>query len=86
MHIALRDGREFQREQTDFEGSPTRPMSWERVVEKFHWLAEPFADAGLRDEIITAIDDLDSITVSELAGLLLRVSREPRRRRNRGRL
>lgn len=86
VHVALRDGREFQREQTDFEGSPTRPMSWERVVEKFHWLAEPFADAGLRDEIITAIDDLDSITVSEVAGLLLRVSREPRRRRNHGRL
>src|SRR5437879_9395951 len=34
VHIALDDGREFNREQSDFEGSPTQPMSWERVAEK----------------------------------------------------
>ncbi|WP_406813271.1 MmgE/PrpD family protein [Mycobacterium sp. M23085] len=38
VHVITNDGREFSREQSDYEGSPTRPMSWERVVDKFGWL------------------------------------------------
>lgn len=86
VRVALRDGREFGREQSDFEGSPTRPMSWARVVEKFHWLAEPFADDALRAEIVAAVADLDHIAVSDLAGLLSRVTSAPQRARTRGRL
>jgi 2-methylcitrate dehydratase len=86
VHIACKDGREFHREQSDFEGSPTRPMSWDRVVEKFHWLGEPFADGALRAEIIDAVHRLDEISVTELAGLLGAVSPDARRRRTRGRL
>ncbi|MGB7142338.1 MAG: MmgE/PrpD family protein [Mycobacterium sp.] len=86
VHIALKDGREFHREQSDFEGSPTRPMSWDRVVEKFHWLGEPFADGGLRAEIIDAVHRLDEIPVAQLARLLGAVSPDARRRRTRGRL
>jgi 2-methylcitrate dehydratase len=86
VHIALHDGRELHREQSDFEGSPTRPMSWDRVVQKLHWLGEPFADATLRAEIIDAVWRLDEISVAELAGLLGAVSAEPQRPRTRGRL
>jgi 2-methylcitrate dehydratase len=86
VHIALHDGRELQREQSDFEGSPTRPMSWDRVVQKLHWLGEPFADAALRAEIIDAVWRLDEISVAELAGLLGAVHPEPQRPRSRGRL
>ena len=86
VHIALKDGRELHREQSDFEGSPARPMSWDRVVEKFHWLGEPFADAALRAEIIDAVDRLNEISVAELAGLLGSVRPEARRARTRGRL
>lgn len=86
VRIALKDGTEFRREQSDFEGSPTRPMSWDRVVDKFHWLAEPFADAGLRGEIIDAVQRLDDITVGELAALLGAVSPAEQRPRSRGRL
>jgi 2-methylcitrate dehydratase len=86
VHIALKDGREFHREQSDVEGSPTRPMSWDRVVEKFHWLGEPFADGGLRAEIIDAVHRLDKIPVAQLARLLGAVSPDARRRRTRGRL
>ena len=82
----LTDGRELHREQSDFEGSPTRPMSWDRVVEKLHWLAEPFADAALRAEIIDAVDRLDEIPVAELAALLGAVSSAVQRARSRGRL
>ena len=39
-------------------------------MEKFHWLAEPFADAALRDEIIDAVRRLDDIPVGELTVLL----------------
>ena len=86
VHIALKDGRSVDREQSDFEGSPTRPMSWDRVVEKFHWLAEPFADAVLRGEIIDAVQRLDEISIAELAALLGAVRPAPQRPRTRGRL
>lgn len=86
VHVALRDGREFSREQFDFEGSPTRPMTWDRVVEKFHWLAEPFAGDGLRAEIVDAVSGLDRIAVSDLAQLLAQAGPVPQRSRSRGRL
>jgi 2-methylcitrate dehydratase len=86
VHVILHDGRTLSREQSDFEGSPTRPMSWERVVEKFDWLAEPFADTALRAEIVSAVDNLDQIPVSELAGLLSAVSPVAKAPRTRGRL
>ena len=86
VRIVLVDGRELHREQSDFEGSPTRPMPWDRVVQKVHWLGEPFADAALRAEIIDAVWRLDEISVAELAGLLGAVSREPQRPRTTGRL
>jgi 2-methylcitrate dehydratase len=86
VRIALLDGRELHREQSDFEGSPTRPMSWDRVVEKLHWLAEPFADAELRDEIVDAVRRLDEISLADLAALLGAVSPVARAPRSRGRL
>jgi 2-methylcitrate dehydratase len=86
VHIALHDGREFDREQSDFEGSPTRPMSWKRVVDKFHWLGEPFADEGLRANIIAAVEHLEDIPIAELTGLLGAVSPTTQRPRSRGRL
>ena len=86
VHVVLRDGRTLSREQSDFEGSPTRPMSWDRVIEKFDWLAEPFVDDALRSEIVSAVESLDRISVSELADLLSAVSPTPKRARTRGRL
>jgi 2-methylcitrate dehydratase len=86
VRIVLQGGREVHREQSDFEGSPTNPMSWDRVVEKFHWLAEPFAAASLRGEIIDAVARLDEIPVAELAALLADVSPVARRPRSRARL
>lgn len=74
VRLVTRDGREFSREQSDYEGSPTRPMSWERVVDKFRWLAEPFCTEALCDDIIAAVDRLDEIPVAELAALLGAVS------------
>jgi 2-methylcitrate dehydratase PrpD len=85
VHIVLRDGREFTREESDYEGSPTRPMSWERVVDKFGWLAEPFCDEELRADIVAAVDHLDEIPVAELAALLGAVSSTAQRPRSKPR-
>ncbi|RUP06827.1 MAG: MmgE/PrpD family protein [Mycobacterium sp.] len=74
VRIVTYDGREFSHEQADYEGSPTRPMSWDRVVDKFHWLAEPFCGRGLRGEIIEAVERVDEISTRELATLLGAVS------------
>ncbi|MCV7332705.1 MmgE/PrpD family protein [Mycobacterium cookii] len=86
VHITTTDGRELHREQDDFEGSPTRPMSWDRVVEKLDWLGEPFADATLRGEIVEAVQQLEQIPVAALTELLGAVSPQPLGDRSRGRL
>jgi 2-methylcitrate dehydratase PrpD len=86
VHVVTRDGRQFSREESDYEGSPTRPMSWERVVDKFHWLAEPFCDDALRADIVAAVDQIDEIPVDELTGLLGAANRVAQRLRSRARL
>lgn len=86
VHVELHDGRTFDREQSDFEGSPTRPMSWDRVVEKFHWLAEPFAEDALRADIINAVQHLDDVPIADLTRLLAAVNPATQRARSRGRL
>ena len=53
-----------------YEGGIDNPMSWDRVVEKFHWLSEAFADENLRNRIIQAVQKLDVQPISELMLLL----------------
>ncbi|MFZ1175270.1 MAG: MmgE/PrpD family protein, partial [Mycobacterium sp.] len=85
VRLVTLDGRELDREQADYEGSPTRPMSWERVADKFHWLAEPFCDEALRADIVAAVDHLDEIPVAELTGLLGAASPSAQRPRSKPR-
>lgn len=85
VHVVTRDGREFSREQSDYEGSPTRPMSWDRVVDKFGWLAEPFCGEALRADIIAAVDHLDEIPIGEFTALLGAVSPVAQRPRTKAR-
>jgi 2-methylcitrate dehydratase len=80
--VRTRDGRTLQQEQHGYEGGLDNPMSWERTVEKFEWLSEPFADAGLRKRIIASVDELDAIPISSLMSLLSEVrpvAGQPRR-------
>jgi 2-methylcitrate dehydratase len=78
MNVVLRDGRHLFRAQDDFEGAAHRPLTWARTVEKFHWLAEQYADDALRNAIIETVDHLESVPVSELTELLSNVSVQPR--------
>lgn len=68
-----RDQRVYVKKQNGYEGSLTNPMTWERTVEKFHWLTEAFANEELRDEIIRAVEQLDTSGLSNLANLLAQV-------------
>jgi 2-methylcitrate dehydratase len=76
--VSLRDGRTFTAEQDDFEGAPTRPFTWARTMQKFHWLAEQYADDDLRNAIVSTVEDLGEEPVSTLCRLLGEVSRDPR--------
>jgi 2-methylcitrate dehydratase len=71
--IYTRDKRILVKEQLGYEGGLTNPMSWDRTVEKFHWLNEPFADEDLRGRLIAAVQRLDTRPISHLMDLLARV-------------
>ena len=72
--IRTRSGETHVKDQRGYEGGQDQPLTWKRVVEKFRWLAEPYADAGLREAIIAEVEILDQRPVSALMGLLARVS------------
>ncbi len=68
--LELRDGRRVLKEKRDYEGFRTRPMSWKTAEKKFEGLASSSTERSLRQRIIDAVSHLESIQVSELAGLL----------------
>jgi 2-methylcitrate dehydratase len=68
--ITLLDGKKVTNEKHDYEGFRTRPMSWERAVEKFEKLAAPYTEPSLCGKIIRAVSDLETIQVSDLTKLL----------------
>jgi 2-methylcitrate dehydratase len=71
--IRTKDQRVLVKEQNGYEGGLTSPMSWERTVEKFHWLAQAFADEELRSRLIGAVEQLDTSRLSDLTDLLAQV-------------
>lgn len=71
--VTTKDQRVLVKEHIGYEGGLDSPMSWDRVVEKFHWLSEAFADENLRGGIILAVQQLDVRPVSDLTELLAKV-------------
>jgi 2-methylcitrate dehydratase len=76
--IRCKDGRTLTKEHVGFEGGLENPLTWERTVEKFHWLSEPYADEALRGQIIDLVSTLDEHTIEDLMQRLAKVSPEPR--------
>ncbi|MBV7434210.1 MmgE/PrpD family protein [Cardiobacteriaceae bacterium TAE3-ERU3] len=68
--IHLKNGQSYSITKTDYEGFNTRPMSWETVINKFNGLAEPFTSNSVRERIISAVRELESLSVRELMGIL----------------
>jgi 2-methylcitrate dehydratase len=77
ISIRTVEGTTFEREQFGYEGGLANPLSWERTVEKFNWLSEPFADATLRHSIVETVATLDQTSVAELMGFLVKVNPKP---------
>jgi 2-methylcitrate dehydratase len=71
--IYTKDQRVLAKEQLGYEGGLANPMSWDRAVEKFHWLSEPFADEDLRAKLIESVQQLDARRISDLTDLLAQV-------------
>lgn len=76
VSITLRDGRRLSREQDDFEGAPGRSFDWDRTARKFDALAAPYADGDVRAAISATVAQLDTVAVSALTELLVKVSPE----------
>jgi len=72
--IRTKDQRVFVKTQNGYEGGLTNPLTWERTVEKFQWLAEPFASECLRNKIVNTVQQLDAKPISDLMELLAQVS------------
>jgi 2-methylcitrate dehydratase len=71
--IRTKDQRVLVKEQHGYEGGLTNPLSWDRTVEKFHWLSEAFADEELRSKLVQAVRRLDTTALSDLMDLLAQV-------------
>jgi 2-methylcitrate dehydratase len=71
LTVTTKDGRTFRKEKSDYEGFHTRPMSWSRIEEKFHGLAENALPPSRRGEIVDAVKRLDAIRVKDLTALLV---------------
>jgi 2-methylcitrate dehydratase len=79
LRLRLRDGRTLEREQDDYEGFHTRPMSWDTVAVKFNRLAAAHIDSAVRAQIVDVVrrlDELDHLGVAELMRLLTTPSRK----------
>jgi 2-methylcitrate dehydratase len=70
VKLHLRDGEVLEREQRDYEGFHTRPMSWDTVSEKFDRLAERHVGEARRTQIKDAVGNLDELAVEDLMRLL----------------
>jgi 2-methylcitrate dehydratase len=73
LRLRLRDGRQLEREQHDYEGFHTRPMTWDTVAAKFNRLAARHTDSGVRARILDVVrrlDELGHFGVDELMRLL----------------
>lgn len=73
IHVRLKGRRTVAKEKQDYEGFFTRPLSWEKVTEKFMSLCPSGMDKKLKSDIIDAIFRLEEIKVTELVRLLAKV-------------
>jgi 2-methylcitrate dehydratase len=70
IRVHLREGQALEREQHDYEGFTTRPMSWDTVAAKFDRLAEGRAEEAHLERIKDAVANLEELGVVQLTELL----------------
>jgi 2-methylcitrate dehydratase len=75
VQIFLRDGHILTREKHDYEGFFSRPLPWDRAVEKFRKLTMFQTDYKSAQRILESVLDLEDIEVRDLTELLARVNK-----------
>jgi 2-methylcitrate dehydratase len=68
--IILKDGRQFNIEKLDYEGFYTRPLSWEKAVDKFERLTAYIANDAQRTAIKKVVAHLETCEVAQLTEVL----------------
>lgn len=76
--VHLKGGRIVEREKRDYEGFFTRPMSWERAVEKFDSLSARYVDKNLRKKIVDCVASMEDLYVTNLTDVLASIP-DPKR-------
>jgi 2-methylcitrate dehydratase len=76
IRIYLKNRTRILKEKRDYEGFHTKPIKWETVVQKFNALVRPHTKKEVRDEIIRAVLNLESINVRGPVDLLSRLKNE----------
>jgi 2-methylcitrate dehydratase len=71
--VSLQDGRTLTTEKHDYEGFSTRPLSWEKAATKFASLSRPYIEEALRNLLIEAVHNIETIATKELTNLLARI-------------
>jgi len=71
--LSLKNGETLRREKHEYEGFHSRPMSWDKAVEKFVRLAGTAVEETLRQNLIDAVSHLEDLKVTDLTGLLAQV-------------
>jgi 2-methylcitrate dehydratase len=71
--VILANGDKLSIEKRDFQGFPTRPMSWDSVAQKFERLSRTYTDPALRQNIIQVVAGLEAVPVSDLTALVRQV-------------
>lgn len=70
IEVVLKDGAPLTIEKHDYEGFNTRPMPWDKVVDKFNALASPYANALQRAAIVEAVAHLETQDINQLTRVL----------------
>lgn len=71
--VHLKGGRVVEKEKRDYEGFFTRPMGWERAVEKFDSLSVRYVDKNLRKQIVDCVSKMEDLYVTDLTKLLANI-------------
>jgi 2-methylcitrate dehydratase len=71
--VRLQDGTTIENEVENYPGMPSRPFTWNQVVNKFDALVEGRVESSLAVEIKDAVRSLESIRVADLMALLTRI-------------
>ncbi len=75
IEIRMKNGEKISKEKRDYEGFPTRPMSWDACVQKFNYLSKQNANSETRKMIIETVSNLENVKIAKLTHLLAKIGR-----------